>query len=330
MKKVFIAISFLCITLFVVVLGVLTADPVVAEINGKKINRSLFVEIMASMKSDIINEYAKSDGISIDLLMSAETTSILNYWKERALYECIKTQVLLDYGYESNLTFPESLHDLREQMDVENESRQNTINQGGIIYGVATFSFPMYKEYVTSNLNSELRTLIYQDTSICNNEALFCFYEECKAIVAKQPAYSVYLCYSSEYENEIQRTQIEESLHSIRSSVSDNYSFSQLSAIKLYVSADSTKINCPQELIPHLQALSIHEYSEVVDLNSSLYLLYFAEQHNESILCFDEAESLIREHYAQKILEDEISRRIDDANIKIHAWAMRSISWNDI
>lgn len=330
MKKAFIAISILCITVFVVVFGVLTADPVVAEINEKTISRSLFVEILASMKSDVINEYTKSDGISIDLLMSAETINLLDYWKERALYECIKTQVLLDYGYESNLTLIESLHDLREQMDVENELRQDTVKQGGIIYGVTTFSFPMYKEYVTSNLNTDLKTLIFQDTSICNNEALLQFYEENKHQIAKQPAYSMYLCYSSKYENEIERNEIKKALLSIHSSVSDNNSLEQLSPIKIFISADSTRINCPQELIPHLQSLSIHEYSEVIDLNSSLYLLYFAEQHDESILCFDEAESLIKEHYAQKILEDEISRRIDDANIKIHAWAMRSISWDDI
>lgn len=318
------------IAALIVAFGILASDPVVVEINGESISRALFVEIMASIKSDVFNEYSKLDGTSIDPLKSVETINLLDYWKERALYECIKTQVLLDYGYESNLTFLESLHDLREQMDVENELRQNTVKRGGIVYGVTTFSFPMYKEYVISNLNTDLRTLIFQDTSICNNEALLHFYEEHKALVAKQPAYSMYLCYSSKYENETQRNEIEESLHSIRSSVSDNYSLEQLSPIKIFVSADGTRINCPQELIPHLQALSIHEYSEVIDLNSSLYLLYFAEQHDESILCFDEAESLIKEHYAQEILEDEISQRIDDANVKIYTWAMWSISREDI
>ena len=188
MKKTFIVILIICITALVVIFGVLTADPVVAEINGKTISRSLFVEIMASMKSDVINEYAKLDGTSTDPPKRVETTNLSDYWKERALYECIKTQVLLDYGYESDLTCIESLFELREQMDEENELRRNTVKQGGIVYGVTKFSFPMYKEYVISNLNTDLRTLIFQDTSICNNEALLHFYEEHKAIVAKQPA----------------------------------------------------------------------------------------------------------------------------------------------
>lgn len=318
------------ITVLVVAFGILASDPVVVEINGEAIRQTLFVEIMASIRSDVINEYSRLYGTSIDPLKSADTIKLLDYWKQRALDECIKTQVLLDYGYESNLTLIESLHDLREQMDVENELRQDTVKQGGIIYGVTTFSFPMYKEYVTSNLNTDLKTLIFQDTSICNNEALLQFYEENKHQIAKQPAYSMYLCCSSKYENEIERNEIKKALLSIHSSVSDNNSLEQLSPIKIFISADSTRINCPQELIPHLQSLSIHEYSEVIDLNSSLYLLYFAEQHDESILCFDEAESLIKEHYAQEIFEDEISRRIDDANVKIHTWAMWSISREDI
>lgn len=330
LKRSLIVIVILGITVLAIVFGVLTADSVVVEINGEAISRSLFIETMASIKSDVINEYSRLDGTSTDPLKNADTINLLDYWKKRALDECIKTQVLLDYGYESNLTFLENLHDLRKQMDVENELRQNTVKQGGIIYGVTTFSFPMYKEYVTNNLNTDLRTLISQDTSICNNEALLQFYEENKYQIAKQPAYSMYLCYSSKYENEIERNEIKKALLSIHSSVSGNNSLEQLSPIKIFISADSTRINCPQELIPHLQALSIHEYSEVIDLNSSLYLLYFAEHHDESILCFDEAESLIKEHYAQKILEAEISRRIDDANVKIHALAMWSISWEDI
>ena len=323
-------ILILGITAIAVVFGVLTADPVVVEINGESVSRALFVEIMAGIKSDVINEYSALDGTSIDPLKSAETTDLLDYWKERALYECIKTQVLLDYGYESDLTGIKSIYALREQMDEENELRQNTVKQGGIVYGVTAFSFPMYKEYVISNLNTDLKTLIYQDASICNTEALLHFYEEHKALIAKQPAYSMYLCYSSKYESETQRIEIEESLHSIRSSVSDHDPPEQFAPVQIFVSADGTKINCPQELIPHLQALSIQEYSEVIDLNSSLYLLYFAEHHDEAILCFDEAESLIKEHYAQKILEDEISRRMDAANVKIHTWAMGSISWEDI
>lgn len=329
MKKHFIVILILCITTLIIIFGVLTADPVVVAINGNLIRRTLFVEIMASIKSDVINEYTKQDGTSIDPLVSAEATDFFDYWTECALYECVKTQVLLDYGYESSLTCTEGLCELREQMDEENELRRNTVNQGGVVFGVTKFSFPMYKEYVINNLIRDLRVLISQDTNICNNDALLRFYEENKAIVAKQPAYSEYLCYSSEYENEIQRRMIEESLHSIRSSVSDHLS-EQFPPTKILVSADSTKINCPKELISHLQALSIHEYSEVVDLNSSLYLLYFAEHHDESILCFSEAESLIKEHYAQKILADEISRRIDEANVKIYTWSMRSISWVNI
>lgn len=330
MKKSLIVVFMLSITALAVAFGVLVADPVVVEINAAAISRALFIETMASIKSDVINEYSRLDGTSTDPLKSADTINLLDYWKKRALDECIKTQVLLDYGYESNLTFLESLDDLREQMDVENQLRQNTVKQGGVIYGVTTFSFPMYKEYVTSNLNTDLRIFISQDTRICDNESLLQFYEENKNQIAKQPAYSMYLCYSSKYENEIERNEIKKALLSIHSSVSNINSLERLSPIKIYISEDSTRVNCPQELIPHLQALSIHEYSEVIDLNSSLYLLYFAEQHDESILCFDEVKGLIKEHYAQEILEAEISRRIDDANVKIHTWAMWSISWEDI
>lgn len=85
MKKSFIVILILCITALVVIFGVLTLDPVVAEINGKTIRRSLFVEIMASMKSEVINEYAKLDGTSIDPPKRVETTNLSDYWKERAL-----------------------------------------------------------------------------------------------------------------------------------------------------------------------------------------------------------------------------------------------------
>lgn len=329
MKKYSIVILILCIAALVIIFGVLTADPVVVEINGYSIRRALFVEIMASIKSDVINEYTKLDGTSIDPQMRIKTTDFFDYWTECALYECVNTQVLLDYGYERNLTCIKSLCELREQMDAVNELRRNTVKQGGIVFGVTQFSFPMYKEYVINNLDADLRILISQDSSICTNDALLHYYEENKAIVAKQPAYSEYLCYSFEYENESQRSEIEESLCSIRSSVS-NYSSEQFSPIKIFVSADGTKVNCPKELIPHMQAVSIHEYSEVLDLNASLYLLYFAEHHDESILSFSEAENIIKEHYAQKILKDEISRRIEDANVKIHTWSIWSVSWANI
>lgn len=133
---------------------------VVTSVDGYPISQQEFELFLDQTKTDVIRYFKTEHNVSLSngdwkTVFGGETPE--HVWMERAMEEAVfsKTEQVLamEKGIVQDISYESCLKKMRE----ENTYRETTVKNGGIIYGLPTYTEKTYYDYVQSNLRIQLK-----------------------------------------------------------------------------------------------------------------------------------------------------------------------------
>ena len=164
---------------------------VVLQIDDISISETEFQMAMSKNRTDVILYFGETYG---------ETQFDENFWtnvygknnekpidvlKQKAVDEITRNLAVLLSAKEAGIISSVSYEDILEMYTQENEARKESVDKGEVIYGVTTFEFRDYYDWLLSNCKMQLRNQLSEKIT---EQEIRDYYEQEKESIARVPS----------------------------------------------------------------------------------------------------------------------------------------------
>ncbi|OPA76697.1 hypothetical protein BVG16_16120 [Paenibacillus selenitireducens] len=240
----------------------------------------------------------------------------------------IEQMLMKEHGVLQDVSFATFL----KQLDSENDERQLKLRNQQPIYGPKTYRANEFYSYTQSNNYQRLiDTLVKQRKDTLSDEILKPLYEEVKSSYFHQG-------YVFEYEKITAPTrqpleEIQQQVKMTHQQVEDAVAaWQEPAAITVEretldideKSKDDDRAQYLQELFQSMQA---GDFTEAEESDDGVIVYRLLATKDKGYEPYDQVKAALIQIYVQKQLEQEVQRRLSDANIQIHEEVMKRISF---
>lgn len=296
-------------------------------IGDKKITTQEFVFAANVCKSETVlyfsSKYNVADVSSDDFWNSAfgdENEKPMDILKEKALDFLKYSHTVFSLAKEHGVIENNSFESIKKMFLEENENRKND----DIVYGVTSFDFSSYYDWLLSNCELELENI--EENSISQSE-IENFYETNKDKVALKPL--EYRC--NQYKIEYSKSTFEK----IQELLDNNMSFKEI-GVEIGTQSTGIAYNMANEkaisvetpnLLNALKGSNVDEIISVVDSNA-IYVLEICEKSDSQYEEISVVSSKIKTLIAKERINEKIEKNISNLKIQKTDWLIES-GWQD-
>ena len=166
-------------------------ERVVLKIDDNSVSEAEFEMAMSENRTDVILYFGETYGETQfdtgfwNKTYGQNNEKPINVLKQKAIDEITNNYAVLLSAKEAGIISSVSYQDILEMYVQENETRKESVDNGEVIYGVTTFEFRDYYDWLLSNCKMQLRNQLSERIT---EQEIRDYYEQEKESIAKIPA----------------------------------------------------------------------------------------------------------------------------------------------
>lgn len=336
MKRLFIRICAIACAAACFIVGCQKKEDSIFTVGQVNISENQFQFYINKNRSSVINTYLQ-EGEKMDKdfwTRKVEGKTIEERLKEKAKEECVQQQTLFTLGKEQELLQSDSFEKIEEQMKSENETRQQDVDAGKVVYGTVNYTLETYIEYITSNLERELIKKLSATVLTYTDEELKHYYEENKdAFSFDSPQIDVKtVMVSLEGMTKDVGYQI---LNELLAAEDFNQKAEELENQGKITIAEQSFIqnslvyNRNPEIMEQVFALEEGMNTSVIENGDTLYVYHCVTKKGQGITSFEEIKPQLGSMYQRAKFADYLNELVKEKDVRVNGKAYERFSVNN-